>query len=470
MSVPTGKSRRLLSDPNVAAWYSNLCEGSEITADVYLRRLERFCEENATKPETLAVMDSKAAFNVLVAAVRRYREQDFAGSMIKGYVKAVKSWLSHNDIEIKRVNVKGANKTPTLRNEKTPEPYVLNSVWRFCDERQAATIAILAFTGFRPQVLGSYKGTDGLLLSDLPELEVDNAQKKVLFKQIPMRALVREDRSKTGRAYEGFICEEGSRRLEQYLVKRMDSGEKLTQQSAVIADDFRHGGTITTKSICKLVRKAFRHAGFQWRPYILRRYYDIRMGQAVAKSELGLLEEWVKFWMGRSGDIEAEYRLHKKLSDSQLEQMRQAYRRSSEIMLQTMELSQDNTETMRREYRAVALRSVGFVDEEIRQMDLGKLTTQEFQEIAQKKLNVSPENLIKKQMIVTPEEAQNYVADGHWFFVASLANGKAVIESQALNPKLSAARTTQPGSAGVAESESQSALGRSLRGSSPPKP
>jgi len=205
MSVPVGKNRRLLSDPNIAAWYANLCEGSEITADVYLRRLGRFCEENDTTPQSLAVMDAKTAFNVLVGAVRRYRELEFAGSMSKGYVKAVKSWFSHNDIEIKRVNVKGANKTPTLKNEKTPEPHVLNSVWQFCRERQAAAIAILAFTGFRPQVLGSYKGTDGLLLGDLPELEFDNAQKKDAFRVIPMRALVREDRSKTGKAYEGFI-------------------------------------------------------------------------------------------------------------------------------------------------------------------------------------------------------------------------------------------------------------------------
>ena len=241
-----------------------------------------------------------------------------------------KSWFSHNDIEIKRVNVKGANKTATLKNEKTPEPHVLNSVWRFCDERQAAAIA---FTGFRPQVLGSYKGTDGLLLGDLPELEIDNGQKKVVFKTISMRALVREDRSKTGRAYEGLICEEGCKRIEEYLIKRMNSGEELTEQSAAIADDFDHGGTITTKSICKIVRKAFRHAGFQWRPYILRRFHDSRMGLAVAKSEIGLLEEWVKFWMGRSGDIEAEYRLHKKLSDSQLEQMRSAYLRREQKSL-----------------------------------------------------------------------------------------------------------------------------------------
>jgi hypothetical protein len=466
MSVEVGKSRRLLADANVAAWYANLCEGSEITADVYLRRLGRFCEENDTSPEALAVMDAKTAFNVLVGAVRRYREQQFAGSMIKGYVKAVKSWLSHNDIEIKRVNVKGANKTPTLKNEKTPEPYVLNSVWRFCDERQAAAIAILAFTGFRPQVLGSYKGTDGLVIGDLPELEFDNAQKKVVFKQIPLRALVREDRSKTGRAYEGFICEEGAKRIEQYLVKRMNSGEKLTQQSAVIADDFRHGGTITTKSICKLVRKAFRHAGFQWRPYILRRYYDIRMGQAVAKSELGLLEEWVKFWMGRSGDIEAEYRLHKKLSDSQLEQMRTAYQRASETMLQTIEVHRDNAEALRREFRAVALRSIGFTGDDIKRFDLGKLTALEFQELVRTKLEVPRETDTKVFMIVTSEEKEDYVNPvKRWTVKEWLPNGKALIEPPASNPKPSVTQTTQPGLAGQADSQQRSGLDRSLRAS-----
>lgn len=469
MSVEVGKSRRLLADANVAAWYSNLCEGSEITADVYLRRLERFCEENDQTPQALAGMDSKTAFNLLVAAVKRYREQEFAGSMIKGYVKAVKSWLLHNDIEIKRVNVKGANKTPTLKNEKTPEPYVLNSVWRFCDKRQAATIAILAFTGFRPQVLGSYKGTDGLLLEDLPELEADNEHKKAAFKSIPTRALVREERSKTGKAYEGLICEEGCKRIEEYLIKRMNSGEKLTEQSAVIADDFGHGGTVTTKSICKLVRKAFRHAGFPWRPYILRRYYDTRMGQAVAKSEIGLLEEWVKFWMGRSGDIEAEYRLHKKLSDSQLEQMRSAYQRASETMLQTIELSRDNAETMRREFRAVALRSIGFTDDEIKKIDLGDLTATGFQELVKTKLGTNLETNTRIEMIVTPEEAENYVnPTRRWTVSETLSNGKVVIESPASDPKLSGALTTQPGLAGEVDSQPQSEPGRSLKASAAP--
>jgi hypothetical protein len=91
------------------------------------------------------------------------------------------------------VKIDGANSTPTLREEKTPEPYVLHSVWRFCDERQAALIGLAAFTGFRPQVFGNYRGNDGLRIEGLPELEIDNEHKKVTFKVIPTRVIVREE-------------------------------------------------------------------------------------------------------------------------------------------------------------------------------------------------------------------------------------------------------------------------------------
>jgi len=85
--------------------------------------------------------------------------------------------------------------------------------------------------------------------------------------------------------------------------------------------------------------------------------------------------------MGRSGHIEAEYRLHKKLSDSQLEQMRTAYQTASETMLQTIEVHRENAEALRREFRAVGLRSIGITDDDIRHVDLGKLTAPEFQEL-----------------------------------------------------------------------------------------
>jgi hypothetical protein len=53
-----------------------------------------------------------------------------------------------------------------------------------------------------------------------------------------------------------------------------------------------------------------------------RGFTDVRLGQAVAKQEMGLPESWVTFWMGHHGDIESIYRHKRTLSDSQLEQMR----------------------------------------------------------------------------------------------------------------------------------------------------
>jgi len=425
--------KELLSDDEVASWYANLKEGSELTADIYLRRLNRYCEEFGTTTQALAAMNSKDAYKLLVNAVRGFRLRGLAGSSISVYIKTLRSWFLHNDIVIaKKVRIDGAGSTPTLRSEQTPEPYVLHSVWKFCDERQAALVACLAFTGFRPHVFGNHRGSDGLRLEDLPELEVDNKEKKLKFNAIPTRITVRDELSKTRRGYEGLLCEEGCRRLEKYLVKRMEAGQILEPSSALIADDEGTGRNITTKSICKLVRKAFRHAGFQWRPYILRRFYDVRMGQAVPMPELGLKEEWVKFWMGRHGDIEAEYRLHKKLSDSQLEQMRDAYQRASEAMLQTVELHRDDRARIRRELRVMTLSLAGFSEEEIREMDLDKSTTEQLQELMKQKLRPNTSNSGnlngRRQLVVTPQEAKDYINNKGWEFKGCM-NGDVVIES-----------------------------------------
>ncbi len=162
--------RRALSDPDVARWHANLSERSELTADIYARRLDRFCEEFETAFNDLASMDPKATYKMLVDAVKHYRGRKLTGSTIKGYLKPVISWLRENDVNLTRaVHVSGVHKTPTLEEERPPEPYELHSVWRFCDERRAALIALEAFTGGRPQVFGKYRGDDGLRISDLPE-------------------------------------------------------------------------------------------------------------------------------------------------------------------------------------------------------------------------------------------------------------------------------------------------------------
>jgi hypothetical protein len=156
------------------------------------------------------------------------------------------------------------------------------------------------------------------------------------------------------------------------------------------------------------------------------------MGQAVPMPELGLKEEWVKFWMGRHGDIEAEYRLHKKLSDSQLEQMRDAYQRASEAMLQTVELHRDDRARIRRELRVMTLSLAGFSEEEIREMDLDKSTTEQLQELMKQKLRPNASNSGnlngRRQLVVTPQEAKDYINNKGWEFKGCM-NGDVVIES-----------------------------------------
>jgi hypothetical protein len=76
------RAKDLLGDGEVANWYANLKEGSELTADVYLRRLNRFCEEFGTTPQALAAMNSKDAYKLLVNAVHGFRSQGLAGSSI----------------------------------------------------------------------------------------------------------------------------------------------------------------------------------------------------------------------------------------------------------------------------------------------------------------------------------------------------------------------------------------------------
>ena len=89
MKIDKGRLVRALDDPDVARWHANLSERSELTADIYAKRLNRFCDEFKTSPKTLWGLDSKSAYNYLVDAVKHYRSKRLAGSTIKGYLKPV---------------------------------------------------------------------------------------------------------------------------------------------------------------------------------------------------------------------------------------------------------------------------------------------------------------------------------------------------------------------------------------------
>lgn len=129
MSVDESRSRRLLSDPDVRRWYTNLREGSELTADIYLRRPNMICEVFGKVTRSWRSWTPSPHTISWWIWLLRIAEGGVEGSTIKGYVKPIKSWFMHNDVIIhKPIRIWDANKTPTLKDEKTPEPYELNSV------------------------------------------------------------------------------------------------------------------------------------------------------------------------------------------------------------------------------------------------------------------------------------------------------------------------------------------------------
>ena len=181
-------------------WYDNTARGSHVTADVYLRRLGGFCQNRDTTPQELAGMSDEDLHNTLLDYVTWAEDEGHAGSYIHSTIKAARSWLAHNHREIRaRIKIRGASDTPSLRDERVPTPHELRKILLSGDKKARTACVLIAHSGLRPEVLGNYRGTDGLRLADLPEARV--GQGTIQFEAIPTMIVVRRELSKAGHQY-----------------------------------------------------------------------------------------------------------------------------------------------------------------------------------------------------------------------------------------------------------------------------
>ena len=218
--------------------------------------------------------------------------------------------------------------------EQIPTAEELRDLLAAATPRGRAIIALVAFTGVRPGVLGNFKGTDGLQIRDLPELTYEDG--RIVFSQSPTVVRVRIELSKVAHPYLTFLGEEGIEHVRRYLQSRLDSGEKLAPNSPIIrcapgfevmgkreGADNRGSPFIVSANVTGDVRRAIDKCRWQARPYVLRRYFETQLFNASWK---GLVpRDWITFWAGHQGDIEAVYTLHKGLPDGLIEEMREAY-------------------------------------------------------------------------------------------------------------------------------------------------
>lgn len=301
--VSSTKRKRLFlnEDTDVKRWYENVSRGSRSTADVYLRRLRAFCQAFHVRPKELASMSDGELFNLLLDCVSTMEKAGHAGSYTESTVKAVKSWLLHNGKEVKRkVKIKGARETPSLKDERVPAKEELRRIFLSGDKKARAACVLVAHSGLRIEVLGNYNGTDGLTVADLPQLDI--GPDSVSFKQTPAMVVVRKELSKARHQYFTFLSEEGCEYLKDYLDERMNNGEEITSNSPLITPKLRMKPFIRATNIGDSIREAIRTAGFAWRPYVLRSYFDTQL--MLAESKGLVLRDYRQFWM----DTQATWR------------------------------------------------------------------------------------------------------------------------------------------------------------------
>jgi len=224
----------LREDPTIDRWYRNVARGSAVTADVYLRRLGNVCRANDKQPPELVGMKGDDRRDFLTDLVSSMESKSLSGGYIESTLKALRSWLSFNGVPWEhRIKVRGTQMTPTWTKERVPTQDELRRIFLGASCRERVAAALMAHAGVRPETLGNYRGTDGLRLSDLPDVVMKG--KTVTFRKLPAIVVVRPELSKSGRQYLSFIGGEAADYLKAYLEERLREGERIGEDSDVVA-------------------------------------------------------------------------------------------------------------------------------------------------------------------------------------------------------------------------------------------
>ncbi len=357
-------------------------------------------------------------------------KKKYAGSYVGSNVKALKSWLSHNDIEITgRIRIRGESDAPTLREEKSPDQPELHRIFLAATAQQRSADVLISHCGFRLETLGDFGGDDGLAVSDFPEMVLELKKREVSFKKIPTMVVVRPNLSKAGHQYFSFLTAEGCEYIKQYLEARMRSGEKLGLDSAIISPKYSDNKFITTNNIGDLMRTSIRKAGFNVRPYVLRCFFDTQ--SLIAESKGLLVGDYRKFFMGHKGNIEARYTVNKhRLPEALVEDMREKYQRASEL-LQTVQTSQKQSDQLAM-LREQLLFSVEYTQEKVDQIksanDLGSMKQEDFNRILHNKQTANAVNNGSRYKLVPGADLENTLMNGNFRYVDKLDDGRCLLE------------------------------------------
>jgi len=431
-----GKYSSLLQDDDVKRWFDNLAAKSILTATVSLRNLGLYCELNGTSPkEILRSAKTKAFRDRFTDFIRRLEREGKAGSYLSRFKKVLHSWLAYNGLNVRlKVNIVGEYDTPTLASEKVPSKEDLEKIIRMATPRARASIALMAFSGLRPESLGNYAGTDGLKVGDFVEAEIGSDG--IEFSHLPAMLLVRRGLSKVRHQYFTFVPQQATTYIKEYLEERVKSGEKLSKDSPLLGFDprglKRKNKFLRTTLVTRDIKESIVKAGFNWRPYVLRAYFDTNM--IIAESRGKTSHPYLQFMMGHKGDMEARYSTNKGvLPPDMIEDMRKAYK-ECEPFLSTVVQPLEQVSVVK-EAKVEALKSIAksLLGIDLLEVKVAKekelereLTKDEEVALFESEMKRMRNGDRDPQIMVSEEELEKHLAEG-WQFVSILPSQKILI-------------------------------------------
>jgi site-specific recombinase XerD len=313
------------SDKDVGRWINNLNSAS--TKRIYAEGLLKFAEYTQQSPKEIIqsfLSSKKQAEDALTDFIYSLKEKDITPKSVHNHLVAVKSWLRHNDIEIKRkINCGNIKTSPKTEDESVPSQEELNRILKYADLRGKTAISLISFSGLRPSSAISIR------LKDIPDLSMVNNDIK--FEKTPAQIKVRSQYSKNSKPYFTFMSSEGCEFLQEYLRYRAKLGETLTGESTLLSYSQKSKlHSFSRKGFSKLIKRTFERSGYTGRPYVLRSYFDT----GILNS--GIQFVYQQFFMGHSGSMESIYTVNKNLPQSQIEEMRQLFKDKVEPKLESI--------------------------------------------------------------------------------------------------------------------------------------
>src|SRR5487761_948316 len=155
--------------PEVKKWYLDLKRGSITTADASIPNFRIACQRMQTDPRSLLKMSPKLIQDKLETLVSKM-EKKLAPKYLALMVHNVKSFCANHDKKLDRkIKIKDSDEPTSLKNERVPTSSELDQIIAAGSKKSKVAVALMAYSGLRPEVLGYNDASDGLVLGDMPE-------------------------------------------------------------------------------------------------------------------------------------------------------------------------------------------------------------------------------------------------------------------------------------------------------------